>query len=74
LLAKRTPVVSKKNKKKEKVPEPNEELVHVDLHKSKESNKDGDSLLLLPLNYQPKKGKGGKHTLEHPKVYKVHKV
>ncbi len=74
LSTKRTSVVSKKNKRKEKVSEPNVELVHVDLHSSKESSGDGDSLLVLPLNNQPKKRKGGKHALECPKVDKVHKV
>lgn len=48
--------------------------MHVDLHSSKESSGDGDSLLVLPLNNQPKKIKGGKHALECPKVDKVHKV
>jgi hypothetical protein len=74
LSAKRTPMVLKKNKRKEKVPEPNEKLVHVDLYSSKESSGDGDSLLVLPLNNKPKKRKGDKHALECPKVDKAHKV
>jgi hypothetical protein len=48
--------------------------MHVDLHSFEESNRDGDSLLVLPLNNQPKKAKGGKHALEHPKVDKAYKV
>jgi hypothetical protein len=48
--------------------------MHVNLHSSEESNEDGDSLLVLPSNNQPNKGKGGKHALKLPKVDKAHKV
>jgi hypothetical protein len=48
--------------------------MHVDLHSSEESNEDDDSLLILPLDNQSKKGKGGKHALKLPKVDKAHKV
>lgn len=67
-------LVLKKTKGKKKVPKLNEKLVHLDLHSSKESNGDAEFLLVLPLNNQPKKGKGGKHALKHPKVDKAHKV
>jgi hypothetical protein len=74
LSTKRTFVVVKKNKGEKKNPKLNEKLVHLDLHSSKESNGDGEFLLVIPLNNQPKKGKGGKHALKCPKVDKAHKV
>jgi hypothetical protein len=53
----------KKNKENEKVFEPNEELMHVDLHSMEESNMVGDSLWVLLLNNQPKRGKKGETSL-----------
>jgi hypothetical protein len=55
-LVKRPFMTLKKNKGKKKVPELNEELMHMDLHSLKES-KDVDSLLVIPLN-QPGWEKG----------------
>jgi hypothetical protein len=54
----------KKNKGKEKIPEPIMELPkHIDFHFFSKSNGDVHSLI-IPLN-GPKRGKGGKQALEH---------
>jgi hypothetical protein len=55
----KTLTTPKKNKGKEKVPKPREELLkHINFHLSSESNGDVHSLI-LPLN-QLKRGKRGK--------------
>jgi hypothetical protein len=61
----------KKSKGNENVLKPNEELVHVDLHSSKKSNMDGDSLWVLLLNNQSNRGKYGKQTFECLEVDKA---
>jgi hypothetical protein len=69
----KTSTTPKKIKRKEKVLKPKEESIeHIDFHLSFESSGDVHSLIIL-LN-GPKRGKRGKHALEHLEVNKYFKT